>query len=285
MNLEGVMQMNLLAGLLGSSIIAGIAYKKQSLSGSGAAAAIVTGSLLYACGSLAWFGTLIAFFVSSSVLSKWKQKKKEGIEESYEKTGRRDAGQVFANGGIALLLCLGNFLCPRPEWWNGFVGVMAAVNADTWATEIGGLSRKLPRSILSGKQVPPGTSGGVTNLGMAASLAGGMFIGLSAWILLHAIHGQIGTKVSEDALTAFHQLLLAGAIGGTIGSISDSIIGAAWQCMYRCSVCGKELERKEHCRQRTLYLRGSRFINNDVVNLISSIAGGTAAVILGFLTR
>jgi uncharacterized protein (TIGR00297 family) len=136
-----------LIGLVGSGVIAGLAYWKRSLSGSGALAAMAVGTVLYALGSAAWYGTLIAFFITSSLLSKWKQKQKAAVESGYEKTGRRDAGQVFANGGLGVLLCLLNHVAPHPAWWLAFVGVMATVNADTWATEIGGLINRPPRSI------------------------------------------------------------------------------------------------------------------------------------------
>ena len=46
-------------GLAGSIGIAGAAYAKRSLSGSGFLAAVVLGTLMYALGSAAWFGTLI----------------------------------------------------------------------------------------------------------------------------------------------------------------------------------------------------------------------------------
>ena len=76
------------------------------------------------------------------------------------------------------MLCIGNAIWPDPVWWLIFVGVMATVNADTWATEIGGMSKSIPRSIMNGKPVPAGTSGGITGLGLLASLLGGAFIGL-----------------------------------------------------------------------------------------------------------
>ncbi|MDF2717698.1 MAG: hypothetical protein K0R28_4623, partial [Paenibacillus sp.] len=151
----------LLIGLSGSLLIAGAAYLKRSLSASGFAAAVILGTAMYTLGSAVWFGSLIAFFLSSTLLSKWKKKTKEKAESGYEKSGRRDAGQVAANGGLALLLCVVNAWWPHPVWWYAFLGVMASVNADTWATEIGGLSKTPPRSIVSGRRVAAGTSGAV----------------------------------------------------------------------------------------------------------------------------
>ncbi|MBL0386214.1 DUF92 domain-containing protein [Tumebacillus sp. ITR2] len=261
-------------GLIGATVIAGLAYWKRSLSASGFAAAVIVGTVLYACGSLAWFGTLIAFFLSSSVLSKFKQRAKSGVEATYEKSGRRDAGQVFANGGIAVILCLLNVLFPHFLWWAAFVGVLATVNADTWATEIGGLSQTEPRSILTLKKVPTGTSGGISLLGTLATMAGGLFIGLCAWLLSLS-------SSSANLHATLGWFLLTGLIAGTIGSLVDSMIGAKWQWMQRCVVCGKDVEAHTHCSTKTSYLRGEKWMNNDAVNLIASLAGAIVAVFAG----
>ncbi|ULL14620.1 DUF92 domain-containing protein [Paenibacillus sp. H1-7] len=260
-------------GLVCSLIIAGAAYAKRSLSASGAAMAVVVGTLLYAFGSLAWFGTLIVFFVTSSLLSKWKQRLKAAAESGYVKSGRRDAGQVFANGGIAVLLCVGHYVWPHPLWWPAFIGVLASVNADTWATEIGGLSRSQPRSIVSGRKVPAGTSGGVTWLGIAASFAGGLTIGVSAWLL------SLGEPAGTESVSPW-MLLLLGICGGLAGSLSDSWMGAVWQVMYRCPVCGKEIEKSRHCDTAAVRFRGASFMTNDTVNMISSLVGGAVCIVL-----
>jgi uncharacterized protein (TIGR00297 family) len=257
-------------GLAGSALIAGLAYWKRSLSGSGAVAAIVLGTLLYALGSVSWFGTLILFFVSSSLLSKWKQRKKAQVESTYEKTGRRDAGQVLANGGLGLLLCIANTFAPHALWFYAYVGVMASVNADTWATEIGGLSIKPPRSILTGQVVPAGSSGGVSVLGMYATCVGAIFIGVVAWVL------------SGVSLTHGWRVVLVGSVAGVIGSLVDSLLGARLQVMYRCNTCGREVERREHCGVTTTQVRGWSLFNNDVVNLVASLIGGVVAAVMGW---
>ncbi|MGZ4031053.1 MAG: DUF92 domain-containing protein [Tumebacillaceae bacterium] len=258
-------------GLLGSVLIAGLAYWKRSLSLSGAVAAVVVGTLLYGLGSRAWFGTLILFFVSSSLLSKWKQKQKAKVEASYEKTGRRDAGQVLANGGLGVLLCIADAMWPHPLWFLAFVGVMASVNADTWATEIGGLSKKPPRSILSGKVVPAGTSGGVSAMGMYATFAGAFFIGVVAWLLAG---GSLGNGLG---------VVVIGTAAGVVGSLVDSLLGACLQVMYRCETCGREVERREHCGLQTSQVRGLAIFNNDVVNLVASLIGGAVGALLGLV--
>lgn len=258
--------LRLLLGLAGSVLISYAAYRHRSLSLSGALSAVVMGTGFIVLGTPLWFTLLIVFFVSSSFLSKWKRSShsKQEAEQQYEKSGRRDAGQVWANGGIGLLLCVAYALFPHKVLIYGYIGVMAAVTADTWATEIGALSKRMPRSILTLKQVKAGTSGGITALGLAASLAGGLLIGLVAYLLDGSLlHG-----------------VWIGAAAGLLGSIVDSLIGAKWQAMYRCQICGKETERQQHCQQHTLPLRGAAWLNNDKVNLLSSIIAGGAAWLL-----
>lgn len=252
-------------GLAGSVTIAGLAYWRKSLSWSGAVTAIIVGTLLYALGTAQWFVPLIAFFLSSSLLSKWKQKRKETLESGYEKGSRRDVGQVLANGGLGAFLCIIHAWFPHPLWLAAFAGIMASVTADTWATEIGGLSRKPPRSILTGQQVSAGTSGGVTILGLIAAACGGLFIGL--------IVALLGPSTSHIML--FIPIAL---LAGSIGALADSYLGATVQRMNRCVVCNRELEAAFHCGKPSEYHKGYRWLNNDAVNMLSSVVGGLVSV-------
>ncbi|HUC93561.1 MAG TPA: DUF92 domain-containing protein [Paenibacillus sp.] len=261
-------------GLFGSGLVAWLAYRKCSLSASGAWSAVPMGTAFVTLGGPFWFGTLLAFFISSSFWSKWKKRHraKAEAEAHYVKSGRRDTGQVWANGGLGLALCAAYALWPVPALQLAFVGVMASVNADTWATEIGALSRTAPRAVLTGRKVPPGTSGGVTALGSAAALAGAAFIGAAAALLAAADPApQPGAAL----------LVVVAAAAGLAGAFADSVLGATVQAMYRCRACGSETERAVHCGAPAEQVRGLRLMTNDLVNLCASAVAGAVAAGLG----
>jgi|SRR5713226_1121038 len=101
----------ILLGLLLSSGISLVAYRRGSLSRSGIGGAIVTGTTTFGMGGWAWGLSLIFFFVSSSLFSHFReQEKAETAADKFSKGSKRDIGQVAANGGIATALALGNGL-------------------------------------------------------------------------------------------------------------------------------------------------------------------------------
>ena len=169
---------------------------------------------------------------------------------------------------------------PDPLLFAAFLGVLGTVNADTWATEIGILSPTPPRLITTGQQVSPGTSGGITSLGLWASVAGALLIGTMAtvlsqgWSLINGL-GWMNRAVSYSLLAI---------MGGLAGSVFDSLLGATVQGTYYCPQCAKQTESPvHHCGQVTHPVRGWAWLNNDVVNFLSSIVGGALAVLLAWL--
>ena len=99
-----------------------------------------------------------------------------------------------------------------------------------------------------------GESGAVSILGLAASILGGLIIG--------AIY-YLGTKNITNYLIII--------IMGLLGSYVDSLMGAYLQGKYKCSKCKKIVEEKVHCNKKTKRVKGIRFFDNNVVNLISNI--------------
>ncbi|GGD73927.1 DUF92 domain-containing protein [Paenibacillus nasutitermitis] len=264
-------------GLIGSAAIAMLAYRFRSLSASGSWAAVVMGTGYVTLGSPVWFGALIVFFGTSTVLSKFKRRHhtKRNAEANYAKGSRRDAGQVWANGGLGLILCSIHAIWPEPVWLYAFIGVMASVNADTWATELGAISRAQPRALLGGARVAPGTSGGVTLLGSAAALAGAAVVAAASALL--------SSPLIAPGQEAAHPLglIALGSLAGTAGAFADSFLGATVQVMYRCRICGKQTERAVHCGTAAQKIRGWGWMTNDAVNLLSSAAAALLAAMAG----
>jgi uncharacterized protein (TIGR00297 family) len=267
-------------GVAFSSVIGWAGYRRQSLSRSGVVGAIVVGTLTFGLGGWDWGLLLIAFFISSSLLSHYRKGDKREMAEKFAKTGQRDLAQTLANGGWGAVLAIAYSCQPAPILFAAFVGAMAAVNADTWATELGVLNPAPPRLITTGQKVPAGTSGGVTTLGTAAALGGGLLIGLMALVL-----SQVGAIGESGTLAGSHLWLVSiGIIGGLAGSTFDSLLGATVQGIYYCPHCQKQTESKVHrCGQPTQHLRGWRWLNNDVVNFVSSIVGSLIAGFLGWV--
>ncbi len=271
-----------LAGGLALSLVIGvIGYRGGALSGSGVVGALITGTLILGLGGWEWGVMLVAFFVSSSVLSFYHARDKQELAEKFAKGHQRDLGQALANGGLAALLAVLSKLFPLPGggregiWFVACAGAMAAVNADTWATELGVLSPRSPRLITTGRRVEVGASGGITWLGTVASLGGALFIGLL---------GGLGALVLRQGWDAAGALLLAAAVGGLAGSLGDSLLGASVQAIYWCDACEKETERKVHrCGTETRLLRGWRWLGNDMVNFIASAVGALVATGIGWL--
>jgi uncharacterized protein (TIGR00297 family) len=261
-------------------LMGGLGYWRRALTLSGVVGAILVGTLIFGFGGWVWGLLLITFFVSSSWLSHYRRGQKEALAEKFAKGSQRDIAQALANGGLGAILAVVYGRYPEPLLFAAFVGVMATVNADTWATELGILSRVPPRLLTTGEVVVPGTSGAVTRLGVWASVAGALLIGAVATALTQAGSIWSGNGWSLGAIS--YTLLAVG--GGLVGSLFDSLLGATVQAIYYCPRCKKETESPLHrCGQTTRLVRGWPWLNNDVVNLLASAVGGLVAAALAWI--
>jgi uncharacterized protein (TIGR00297 family) len=262
----------LLFGLLLSAAIGTLAYRRGALAPSGAAGAVAVGTLIVGLGGWAWGTLLVVFFVSSSALSHYKERRKRALAEKFSKGSRRDLAQVLANGGAGALIALASALWPHPAWWWAFTAAMAAVNADTWATELGVLSKQPPRLVTTGRVVEVGTSGGVTAGGTLAALGVAGLIGLVA----------AGFDVAGGAsFGGAGVLVIVAAVAGVLGALFDSLLGATVQAIYACEACGKETERHptHTCGGPTRRVRGWAWLDNDWVNFVSAVVGAGVAAL------
>jgi Predicted membrane protein len=261
----------MLGGFL-ALLASAIGWKLGWLSLSGAVAAFLMGLIVFGLGGLPWAVVLLVFFFTSSFLSILFRAKKGDTEKYTAKGSRRDAGQVLANGGLASLFVLLHWAFPGAVWaWVGFAAAFAAANADTWATEIGTLSQAQPRLITSGKRVEKGTSGGISLAGTLGSAAGSALIALTAWF---AWPGVVSTEKNW--------LCLSILFAGLLGSLVDSWLGATVQRVNYCPACQKETERTplHSCGTQTVYLRGWRWLDNDWVNILCTLATALFALVV-----
>lgn len=244
-------------GALFAAIVALFAYRARALTAAGAMAAFAVGAIVFGSGGLAAAAVLFAFFLPSTLLSRVGTARKRALADNDRETPR-SAWQVLANGGVAAICAL---LAPRAGALaaTAFAGAFAAAAADTWGTELGMLSRRAPVSILTLRPLRAGISGGITPLGLLASLGGALGVALVAALAGVAPFGAV-------------------AFGGVVGAIIDSVLGASLQALRWCPMCACECEtRRHHCGGATILRRGASFLENDGVNFTATLCGALAA--------
>ena len=236
--------------------VAFVAYVLHLLTAGGAIAAAFIGAATV-LGGPGWVVLLLFFFITSSALSRWRASERDKrIGSLVEKVGQRDAIQVLANGAVFALAAA---LSTRQgiETWHALgAGAIASATADTWSTEIGTVIGGTPRHLTSARKVAPGTSGGVTLVGTLSGLLGAVLAAIIA--------------VRMDWETPVYAIVA----GGVAGLFVDSLLGATIQERRWCTTCSESTERRTHsCGTKTAHRGGLRGLNNDVVNLVSIIAG------------
>ena len=245
-----------LALVIGAGI-ALLAWRAGTLAPSGAVAAALVGTATLAGAGWQGGAVLLVFFSGSTLISRLCPDPAAARGEA--KGGRRDAGQVLANGGapaLAALLGLGD-----PFIGLGVLTIgLAAAAADTWATALGGTSPSPPRHLLTGREVPAGTSGGVTWRGTIGGVLGALSVAV------------VGGGAARSA-----PLVAAAALVGTGGMLLDSLLGATVQARRRCPACDEATEASVHrCGRPSEHAGGVAWITNDGVNALTTLAATLA---------
>jgi uncharacterized protein (TIGR00297 family) len=237
-------------------------YRVKSLTTSGALAAFLVGLAVYAGFGAKGLFLLGFFFATSSFWSNYKSAAKRNLEEKLAKGATRDWRQVFANGGQAAVFSILYFFYQDSFLLLGFLVSLASANSDTWASEIGSLSKRDPIYIRTFRRVDRGTSGAVSLLGSSAALLGALTISVVGYFL-------------------FKLDLLAGALVfffGYVGNVIDTLFGAFYQQVYVCRECNIETEKKVHCGQPTRQIKGIMLMDNDMVNFLSGLVAAILAI-------
>ena len=257
----------ILFALISATVLAAIAAWRRALTKGGLLLAWALAVVIGFCGGLTGFLVLAATFVFTIASGKLSGARRERVEKDlHAKTGARDAMQIFCNvftGALALVLL-------KLTGYLGFLwaygGAMAASLADSMASELGVLSKRPPRDILTGKPVQPGLSGGVTAFGFAMSALGAALVAACFAGCTRAASGSFFPAFLDVTATGF------------FAALCDSVLGSGVQVKFRCPECGALTEKPNHCGVPGTPETGVRFMTNDAVNLCNNLLGALAAL-------
>jgi uncharacterized protein (TIGR00297 family) len=271
----------LAVGALLNGIASVVAFRRGSVDAGGAIAGAAVGAVIFGFGGPLWWIVLMVFFVTATAAGRVRHREKAWLSSIHQKGERRDLFQVLANGGLGALTAVLYRVTGNPSWAAAFAVSFAASNADTWASEIGVLSRADPVSLAGFRRLPRGISGGVTFLGTTAALVGGLLIG--------AVFGLENLSLRVLPAGFLRVFLFVGA-GGFAGSLVDSLLGATVQARYASpdaapsappGAVGPATERRRGATGAPNRLvHGLAFVNNDVVNFVSGVVVTGLAALL-----
>ena len=237
--------MNLGISIILSLLLGLIAYLKRALTMQALILAVSFSTLITYFGGLTSFIILVVVFLGSIITKLFHKNKK---------SNKRKLIQIISNVGIGVLSLIIYKFTSNDLYLLIYASVMAESLADTLASDIGVLSKSEPINILTFKKGERGLSGNISFLGLTSALIGSLLIGTIYYIGM------------DKSITSFIIIILS----GFLGSLIDSILGASIQVKYKCTKCKKITERKEHCGKKTNYYKGIKWIDNNLVNLLSN---------------
>ena len=260
-NVEGIA--SYILPILLTPLIIVFAIEKKALTIDGIIAAIIVDvAISLTLGNLG-FLILLAFFVGGIITDKIKKTKKKAGQSVKKKSECRNYIQVFANSIVAAICSAIYFFTGERAFLIAFVAAFCEALADTSASGVGALSKSAFDPFRM-KRCAVGLSGGMSVIGTLASLLGAMVIALIAF--------AIGNITWIEALIA--------AFAGFMGGIFDSFLGSLVQAKYKCTECGKIVEKREHCSRKAEKISGFSFVTNNAVNLFGTLFAAVLALLI-----
>lgn len=258
--------------------------RRHSLSSTGAIAAFLVGFLSWA--SSTRFGlTLYVFYLSGTRATKYKSSRKAQIEAEHSTLGNRSAYQVCASSLPAVIIAviyvlLYRFDAPVSTTFGGrgnlllaYLLFFAACAGDTFASEVGIVGSEPVLVTAPWRKVPRGTNGGITLGGTVASAVGGLIVG-----------GTFFLAGSEWTWSQV-RLVWVGAVGGVVGSLVDSLLGAVVQASWLDTQSGKVLNETppgptKGDGKRYQHVSGIDVLSGESVNVLSAVLTAALAPFL-----
>ena len=256
--------MNILLSIILSLVLALFALIKKAMSESALILAFALAIIITYLGGISAYLILVMVFLLVVLASKLKSNYKENAHQNINAINdQKQVSSIVCNVLPATVSLIIGAITSNPIFNVVYASLMAEAIADSMASDIGILSSKEPINILTLKKGTPGLSGNISILGISAAGLGSLIIALIHFIFNHS-------------LPAF----LIITISGFVGNLLDSFLGALLQAKYECPKCHIITEKEEHCSKKTKLIRGCKWLNNEIINLISNIIAGLLALLL-----
>ncbi|MGA1822553.1 MAG: DUF92 domain-containing protein [Thermoplasmatota archaeon] len=210
------------------SLLGFFSYMKKILDLKGTVLAVVVGMLLIGYSDFFWFLLMVFFFTITYLVTIWKYKKKSALGLGEGGRGERGIKNVIANGIVPVAIAI--FSTPLNNLSDGlpgflFIVAIAVSTSDTFASEIGVMS-KYPRMITKPSLVvDPGVDGGVSLLGNIAAFFGGLLVSVSGYFLIT----DYFISTEPHLLGTSIWIIIIPVILGWLGCQVDSVLGATLQ--------------------------------------------------------
>jgi len=228
-------------------------FRFNVLTRRGSFVAYLLGFYLAGIAGWPWLITVLLFFLSSAAFTKLRH----AIQGVPYTSTARNAWQVLANIIWAVTGSVLFLWTQDEQFILLFIAFVAAVTADTWASEIGPLLNKRCFSLSAMRTAPAGTNGGISFFGSLAALSGAILISSVAYYLFFdSWQWDIIAILSASAFLA---------------CFVDSLLGAF--------VEDKMLRWKTFKKRKT----SESVIPNDLINMAGSLSAFALYLLLSWI--
>ena len=265
-------------GLIFSIIVTKMSIKLKVIRKSASITSIITG-LLVSLSGLISVTIFLVFLTYCSIVTRIGVNRKRELNLDYDILGR-NSKQVIAVGfppAILSLLATITYVLHLPSLCRVLLTLyltsLATSCADTFASEIGVLSKSKPRLITNLRYVVDvGTSGGITMLGELSSILGATLIAISSYLVVKYLNLLPSPWIYLKEVNLL-KLTLIVLVCGYLGEVLDSVYGALLQPKFYCPKCKVLTEHKVHvCGFETIKVKSSPNLSNEFINALSIVS-------------